>query len=98
LDKQVETLSNTSKSTVDSLERTAAAIDALKAEITALDASITAKETQFNENEDTTAIATLIEITGPDFKAKREAVVTHAQDITTHAVEGIEKSIGRFES
>lgn len=59
---------------------------------------VEALKDSYNNNEDTRAIAKLVEITGEDFKNKRKEVVTSAQTIVERAVTKIESSIGRFES
>lgn len=96
--RQIETLNSTAAINVDNLGKKNAAIEALTAEIEKLGTDLTAAEEEFTANEDSVAIATLIEITGADFKDKREEVVKAAQTITEKAIEGIEKSISRFDS
>lgn len=96
--QQIAALGDAAKSIAKSLDDKNAAVDSLKAEIEDLDAKIDEAETEFKSNEDTVAIATLVEITGKDFKEKRENVVNAAQQITEKAIEGIEKSISRFNS
>jgi hypothetical protein len=97
-EKQVSVLSNTAQVTTDNLDRQNASIATLQSDVASLDSKIEEKEGEFAANEDAQAIATLIEITGADFKNKREEVVTAAQTITEKAIEGIEKSISRFDS
>ncbi len=97
-EQQVSVLSETAKVASNNLDRQNTQITALKATIETLSADIATAEEEFASNEDFPAIATLIEITGKDFKDKREEVVTAAQTITEKAIKGIENSIGRFES
>lgn len=96
--RQIAALESSAGVNADNLERQNGQIEALRGEIDELGTKITTSTDEFNSNEDFPAIATLIEITGEDFKDKRTEVVKSAQTITEKAIAGIEKSIGRFES
>lgn len=91
-------LQNTSQVLSDNVQNTQDSIAKLEDSIRSLDEQIQEATAKIDGNEDSQAIATLIEITGEDFKDKREEVVSAAQSITEKAIEGIEKSIGRFQS
>lgn len=95
---QINTLEKNSKSNAETLETQNTKIEVLTVEIAKLDTEIANAQETFDADEDSVAIATLIEITGDDFKDKREEVVTAAQTITEKAITGIETSISRFDS
>ncbi len=73
-------------------------VEDAEAKISDLERQIASARENFDNNEDSRAIAKLVEITGDDFKNKRKEVVTSAQTIVQRAVTKIESSIGRFES
>lgn len=96
--KQIDAALSDAKNLNDRLASTTALVGAAEVEIGGFDTKIAAAQAEFDANEDSQAIATLIEITGEDFKNKREEVVTAAQTIVERSVSKIESSIGRFAS
>ncbi|TLX16772.1 amidohydrolase [Rhizobium sp. MHM7A] len=96
--KQIDAALSEAKNLNDRLAATTANVGAAEAALVDFDAKIAAAQAEFDANEDSQAIATLIEITGDDFKNKREEVVTAAQTIVERSVSKIESSIGRFAS
>lgn len=96
--KQIDAALSEAKNLNDRLAATTANVGAAEAALADFDAKIAAAQAEFDANEDSQAIATLIEITGDDFKNKREEVVTAAQTIVERSVSKIESSIGRFAS
>jgi hypothetical protein len=95
---QMDAALRDAKGLEDRLQTAKAKISTLEGEITVIDGKVVAAQAEFDANEDTQAISTLIEITGEDFKNKREEVVTAAQTIVERSVQKIESSIGRFKS
>jgi hypothetical protein len=96
--KQIDAALADAKNLNDRLDSTTARIRDAEAAVVEFDAKIKEAQASFDSNEDTQAIATLIEITGDDFKNKRQEVVTAAQTIVESSVMKIEDSIGRFAS
>jgi hypothetical protein len=96
--KQIEAALADAKNLNDRLTSTTALVGNAEAAIVEFDAKIKEAQASFDSNEDTQAIATLIEITGEDFKNKRHEVVKAAQTIVESSVMKIETSIGRFAS
>jgi hypothetical protein len=96
--KQIDAALSEAKNLDNRLASTTALVSAGEAAIVDFDTKIAAAQAEFDANEDSQAIATLIEITGDDFKNKREEVVTAAQTIVERSVSKIESSIGRFAS
>jgi hypothetical protein len=96
--KQVDAALADAKNLNNRLNSTTATIGTVELAITDIDTKIAEAQASFDSNEDTKAIATLIEITGEDFKNKRQEVVTSAQTIVETSVQKIENSIGRFAS
>lgn len=95
---QIDATLRDAKNLNDRLTSTSALVGAAEAAINEFDVKIAEAQAQFDANEDSQAIATLIEITGDDFKNKRQEVVTAAQTIVERSVSKIESSIGRFAS
>ncbi len=96
--KQIDAALSEAKTLENRLASTTSLIAAGEAALVDFDTKIAAAQAEFDANEDSQAIATLIEITGDDFKNKREEVVTAAQTIVERSVSKIESSIGRFAS
>lgn len=96
--KQIDAALSEAKTLESRLASTTALVAAGEAALVDFDTKIAAAQAEFDANEDSQAIATLIEITGDDFKNKREEVVTAAQTIVERSVSKIESSIGRFAS
>lgn len=96
--KLIEVELGNAKSNTERTENAKSRVQTINGEIEAVNGEIVAAQAKFDENEDTQAIATLIEITGDDFKDKRKEVVGAAQTIVQNAVSKIESSIGRFAS
>lgn len=95
--RSITTLSEAAKVTADKLTRKNAEVEALQGEIKAIETRVTEIDATLTADDDTVALAKLLEITGKEFKAKREELTNSVKVLVSESVGDFEVSMKRFQ-